>query len=74
MKITRIEFDDPDDPLSSSHPDAPMILRFTPEAIVLTLPNGNQLTAEDQQAFGNALRMAYWQGKEIGKNVGGHKA
>ena len=63
MKITRFEFGDNDDPESSVHPDNGIRLQFTPEAMVIALPNGKLLGSEDQEVMGQLLRVAYEQGK-----------
>jgi len=59
----RIEFNDPDDPI---HNDGGIRIKFTPEAMVLALPNAKTLGLEDQVAMGQLLRLAYAQGKRIG--------
>lgn len=64
MQIDRINFDDPDDPMTN---DGAIRISFTPEAMFFVLPNGNQLTHDDQVAMGHVIRLAYEQGKRIGK-------
>ena len=65
MIIDRFEFDDPDDP----HKNWPPKLTFTPEAMVIALPNGKCLTHKDQVVMGQLLRIAYAQGKRIGLKI-----
>ena len=65
MQITRIEFDDPDDPKSACNDDA-IRIRITPEGMALAMPSGGQMVHEDQIALGQMLRLAYEQGKEVG--------
>ena len=66
MIIDRFEFDDPDDP---KEPNAGIKLTFTPEAMVIALPNGKGLTHEDQVVMGQLLRIAYAQGKRVGLEI-----
>jgi hypothetical protein len=63
MQITRIEFNDPDDLKTN---DGKIRLSITPEGMILALPNSNKLTSADQEVFGQIIRLAYQQGKEIG--------
>ena len=63
MEITRFEFDDPDDPMTS---DGVIRLSFAPEAMVIALPNGKDLGRDDQEVMGKLLRIAYAQGRRIG--------
>jgi hypothetical protein len=69
MNITRLEFDDPDDPESPSHPSygGGIRLQIAPEGAALLLPNGRELTQDDQSAMAALLRLAYAQGKHVGK-------
>lgn len=71
MEITRLEFDDSDDPESSinSQPGSPIRLTFSPGVMVIALPNGKGLTQEDQVVMGEILRMVYEQGKRVGRLV-----
>lgn len=69
MKINRIEFDDPDDPESGCHPDAPIKIRIAPEGMARLLTNASRLTSEDQKALGQMLRLAYAQGRHVERLV-----
>jgi len=44
-------------------------IRFNiaPEGMTVALPNGQKLSGEDQQILGDMLRVAYEQGKRVGK-------
>ena len=69
MKIERFEFDDRDDPESSIYPENGIRFTIAPEGMVIALPNGSKLSAEDRVVMGQILRVAYDQGKRVGMRV-----
>ena len=73
ITIDWIEFNDSDDPRStaSKKHDSKVRITFTPEAMVVVLPRGGELGVEDQQALGKLLRLAYYQGKDVGAALEG---
>ena len=66
FQISRIEFEDPEDPESSCNQDG-IRMTIAPEGLVLALPNGRSLGAEDQVMMGRLLRLSYEQGKAVGR-------
>lgn len=69
MELSYIEFDDPDDPQSVVNADNAVRFTVAPEGMVLAMPGGNKLGRGDQEALGKMLRMAYEQGKRVGRLV-----
>ena len=67
MEVMRIEFNDKDDP--NSIPDGKIRITIAPEGFIRVLPNAKHLTVDDQVMFGKMLRLAYEQGKQIGKKL-----
>jgi len=65
MEISRIEFNDEDDPESNVHLVDLTRFKIAPEGMALWLPNAKNLTSDDQMAIGKMLRMAYEQGKRV---------
>jgi len=69
MQITRIEFEDADDPKSACNDDE-IRIRINPEAMITVFPSVNKMIRADEITLGQMLRMAYHQGKDIGVQVG----
>ena len=64
-EVTRIEFDDPDDPESQCNESA-IRIRIAPEGTALFLRCARHMGREDMNELGSLLRFAYEQGKRIG--------
>ena len=73
MKIDWIEFNDPDDPRSGAYPDkkesGSFRITFAPEGMAVLLPNAKHLSNDDRMVLAQMLKLAYTQGKEVGKKT-----
>jgi hypothetical protein len=70
MEIDYIEFDDEEDPRASVNNPGVIRITFSPRAFAILLPNaGKYCTVEDQDLMEQMLKLAYYQGKELGKEL-----
>lgn len=69
MEINYIEFDDEDDPKSIVNNKSEIRMTIGPRGMVLLLPNAKMLSGEDQDIFEQILKLAYYQGKQVGKEL-----